>query len=482
MKLTLVHKGLLLVSIPLCFEIVSFALLLHLQNELQAEANRINNSRLIGDMTGKITVQILILEESFEHFQGPGLATAKVRQVVNEMDRDFAALEKLSEGDNEMQQDVRRCREELKAGIEDFEDLRKKLASGELENIKQVSKAFRTRFNDHLRNISRFGLWQLASRSALNIDTDKSTAIREQSVLLLKIAIACSVLIGFIIAGLYTKYLTSRLQTVSDNATRLGQRKPLLPAISGEDEIGTVDTALHEADKLIDELQQARAEIIGMVSHDIRSPLTTIKCTADLLTDEMAEHLDPSSMIHLKNIESNCDRILAISRDLLDIQKLESGTMIIEREKADVQECVTAAIAATEGLRQNRGIQVVANLQEAVAMIDPVRIEQVVTNLLSNATKYSPRNGVITVELKCEKNWVYLSVSDQGKGIPQHLRKDVFTRFKQVEADDSRIKGGTGLGLSISKALIEMHDGKIGMEGVQPNGSRFYFTLPCNLT
>ncbi|MBS2007234.1 MAG: HAMP domain-containing histidine kinase [Cyanobacteria bacterium SZAS TMP-1] len=482
MKLTLVHKGLLLVSIPLCFEVVSFAWLLHLQHELQAESARINRSRLIGDMVAKVTSQILLLEDAFEHFQGPGPAMNQVHESMKAMAEDFVILSKLTENDASMHKDVLSCRDEMVAALDDLNQMRRLIASGELENFKQASKAFRARFTEHLRKIGSYGLWQLASRSAREIDTDKSAAIREQAELILKIALSASVVIGLCSAGIYTKYLSLRLQNVSDNATRLGQRKPLLPQISGEDEIGRVDKALHEADQLIDELQQARAEIIGMVSHDIRSPLTTIKCIGDLLTTELADKLDDDSRRQLQNIESNCDRILAISKDLLDIQKLESGTMIIETSKCDVQDCVKAAITATEGLRQSRGVEIKANLVAAPALIDPIRIEQVVTNFLSNSIKYSPRKGVVTIDLTCEDNWVYLSVSDQGKGIPQHLRKDVFARFKQVDADDSRIKGGTGLGLAISKALIEMHEGKIGMESVSPNGSRFYFTLPRNLS
>jgi len=137
-----------------------------------------------------------------------------------------------------------------------------------------------------------------------------------------------------------------------------------------------------------------------------------------------------------------------------------------------------AALEATEGLRHNRGITIEADLDAIEADIDQARIEQVVSNLLSNAIKHSPRHGTVNLSLHhdTDRHYLIISVSDRGRGVPDHLKEAIFDRFKQVTEDDS--SRGTGLGLAISRALVELHDGEIGVESLSPKGSKFWIRLP----
>lgn len=479
MKLSLQQKVLLLVSIPLIFEVGFFAFLLSLQNQLEDEATRINRSRLIGDAVARVTTRLVVLEDTFQHFDTPISGLAKARQAQAEIAQEFEGILKLTEPDPETHAVVEKCIQEMKATEADFEELRERLKTIEPQELRETSRNFRARFNTHFRKIVDLGLWQLAERSAREINTDRSSALRKQTVLLLKCALLLSCLIGLLSALVYSNYLIVRLQKLAANAKRLGQGQPLVPLKGGDDEIVSVDKVLHRAARDIRRLEETREEMIGMISHDIRSPLATIKCANDLLAADFEASSDDDARLKFRSINENCDRILAITRDLLDIQRLEAGSMLIEKARTDLGECVINALRATEGLCTSRGVKVEQHLERAEAMVDAVRIEQVITNLLTNAVKFSPRNGTVIIRLKTEDRWVHFSVEDQGKGIPPHLRKAIFNRFSQVEADDARTKGGSGLGLAISKALVEAHGGKIGNEGIEPKGSRFFFSIPC---
>ncbi len=480
-RLPLLHKGLLLVSIPLCFELGIFSLLLSLQNDMAIESARINKARMIGDTVNKVTHKLLIVQEIFQVNQNPFAAAKEIRAGMAELKNDFAKLAELTvDSKPPVHENVLASEIELDKITKELDKVKTMLATGQIEDFNNISKLFRPKLNEHFRKIVSLGLFELAASSAEEIDTDQSNAIRNQTTFLLKLAVATSALIGLLGAWLYSRHLVSRLNIVMENAGRLGERKPLLEPISGNDEIAGLDDALHQAAQLIEHLDQAREEVIGMVSHDIRSPLTTIKCTGEALELRLDGALDERGKALLKTIEGNCDRILRISQDLLDMQKIESGMLSIQRQKTNVSDCLTAAIEATDGLRHNRGITIESNLIPLEANIDAGRIEQVVTNLLSNAIKHSPRNGIVRLSLQNDKDadYILIAVSDSGRGVPEHLKEAIFDRFQQVSEEDS--SRGTGLGLAICKALIELHDGRIGVDSLSPTGSQFWILLPKN--
>jgi signal transduction histidine kinase len=188
--------------------------------------------------------------------------------------------------------------------------------------------------------------------------------------------------------------------------------------------------------------------------------------------------MDDRSKQLVKTIASNCDRILRISQDLLDMQKLEVGMLTISKEPTDLQECFAQAIEATAGLSESRSIKIETDFVQVKASVDEGRIEQVLTNLISNAIKHSPKEGAVKLTLRKSgsDDSAYLAVSDCGKGIPDSLKAAVFDRFRQANNDDA--KRGTGLGLAICKALVELHGGRIGIEDEKPTGSRFWIRLP----
>lgn len=478
MRLSLMHKGFLLVSIPLCFELAIFSLLISLQNDMAKESERIDRARKIGDTVNKIGGLVIVLEDAFKaHGSSPAGVAIHIREGLEAGKKHFLRLEKLTRDDPPLHAMVMRSIDQFNAANRELEELKDHLMENPTADPRLAAAQFGPKFRVRIRRAVSTGLLELADKSAREIDTDRTNAIRNQTVQLLKFAVGVSALIAVIGAWLFSKHMISRLTIAVNNAEKLGTRQPLSRPIGGGDEIGELDAALHNADDLISSLEQAREEIIGMVSHDIRSPLATIKATGELLKDNLNDKLDKRSNELIDLIDSNCDKVLLISKDLLDLQKLESGMLTLEIESTNLKECLLSAASATLALQSSCGVEVEPDLDSLHAKVDEGRIEQVVTNLLTNAIKFSPRGSKVLLKLKeTTEDQVLITVVDHGPGIPDELKATIFDRFQQVSKEDAKV--GSGLGLAISKALVELHGGHIGVSDASPTGSEFWIILP----
>ena len=480
MRLSLMQKGFLLVSIPLCFEIGIFSLLINLQSGMAKETERINNARIISNSVNHITHEALDLDDVFKKGQNPMVTANMIQAGTKNLIAQFSELEIQTRNDKILHDNVLYSLKELGDAKQKLQDLRTFILTHPENDPIEAAKRYAPEFHDSLRRVVSRGLLELATRTAATIDTDRTEAVRLQTIFLLKTAVAISACIALLSAWLFSRNLTSRLKIVVNNAERMGERQPLLPPLGGSDELAELDTAVHQADNLINHLEQFREEIIGMVGHDIRSPLASIKVTGEALEDRLGDALDDRGRQLLQEIDANCDRILRISRDLLDMQRLESGMLIIDKTKCDLRDCLQSAVASVSGMCHNRKVTIQLTAASQPAHVDEGRIEQVVTNLLTNAIKHSPKNGVVELAMEPDRKrqQVRISVRDYGKGIAPHMQKEIFERFKQAGKEE--FGQGTGLGLAISKALVELHEGQIGVESLTPDGTEFFIVLPLS--
>lgn len=172
----------------------------------------------------------------------------------------------------------------------------------------------------------------------------------------------------------------------------------------------------------------------------------------------------------------NADRLVRLISDTLDLERLESGTLSLEREWTEVDRVVRPAI---ETLRAPAGVRLEAAVPAGLAMhVDADRVEQVLVNLISNAVKFSPQGSAVRVTAEKRGAEILLAVIDRGRGIPAEQMEHVFDRFRQVDSSDAREKGGTGLGLAICRSIVHQHGGRIWAAGEVGVGSTFFFTLP----
>ena len=230
----------------------------------------------------------------------------------------------------------------------------------------------------------------------------------------------------------------------------------------------------------LEDLERLRAEFMGMVSHELQTPLTSIRGSANTLLDE-ASSLDPAEMRQFHRIISEqADRMRSLIRDLLDVARIETGTLSVAPEPSDTAALVDEAriMFVSAGRRHNIHIDVDPDLPQI--MTDRRRIVQVLSNLLSNAAKYSNELSTITVRAVRKQFQVVVSIADEGRGIPAERLPLLFRKFSRVDGEERQGDlTGSGLGLAICKGIVEAHGGRIWAESDGPGqGARFIFTVP----
>jgi PAS domain S-box-containing protein len=224
--------------------------------------------------------------------------------------------------------------------------------------------------------------------------------------------------------------------------------------------------------------EQSKNDFLSIVSHDLRTPLTAIKGYAATLL-RFEERLTPElRRDSLNAINSEMDRFARLLDNLLDLSRIESGRLSIHMMPFNLKEMASRVVEMFKVSAQNHKFAL--NFPESYpeAYGDPDQVEQVLNNLMSNAVKYSPTGGIIEISGSEKKERLYLSVKDQGMGIPQDQLEKIFERYHRVDSKAARLVSGTGLGLYISKKLIEAQGGKIWVESQVGSGSTFYLTLP----
>jgi len=227
-------------------------------------------------------------------------------------------------------------------------------------------------------------------------------------------------------------------------------------------------------------IERMKNEFISTVSHELRTPLTSIRGALGLINSGICGPL-PDKMSGLLTIATNnTERLLLLINDILDIEKIESGNLRFDFKRLDLANVIEKAITDCSSYAVEHQIQYkfVGTTEPLQVNADPERLIQVINNLLSNAAKFSPKNGSVEVDLSKHHGFARISVRDHGPGIPAHFLPRLFEKFSQVDGSDKRHTGGTGLGLSIAKAIVEKHHGKISVETAENAGSTFHVDLP----
>ncbi|NET31330.1 MAG: response regulator [Cyanothece sp. SIO1E1] len=290
---------------------------------------------------------------------------------------------------------------------------------------------------------------------------------------------------------------------------------------------GYIGTCIDISDRR--EVERLKDEFISVVSHELRTPLTSILGSLDLLASGVLSSRPEQGQHMLEIAARNADRLVRLINDILDIERIESGKVQMTKQACDAATLMTQSAEAMQSIAEQAGITLAVNPLSARLWADPDRIIQVLTNLISNAIKFSSANSTIwltaeilpaapdrhkicrdiapqrlepqrlepeicrdvapqrlepqrlepaTAELTESPPEVLFKIRDQGRGIPTDKLETIFGRFQQVDASDSRKKGGTGLGLAVCRSILQHHGGQIWAESILGLGSTFCFTLP----
>lgn len=239
-----------------------------------------------------------------------------------------------------------------------------------------------------------------------------------------------------------------------------------------------IEQVLRERNEQLSEALATRDEFLSVAAHELKTPITSLRGFAQILLRDLGQkrEISPERLqFALDTIERQTDKLNQLIARLLDTAQIEAGKLRIEPERTDLAALVRSVIAQQEGGENHKFV--FEGPEQLQAVVDPVRFEQVVTNLLQNAVKFSPEGGVVSVELaRGVDGGVQLSVTDQGVGVPPSQRERVFERFHQ--AHGAGHLSGLGLGLYITREIVALHGGLVWTEEPAHSGSRFVVALP----
>jgi len=254
----------------------------------------------------------------------------------------------------------------------------------------------------------------------------------------------------------------------------------LLPRVIGmRDESGNVYGAaviLQDVTRLR-LLDEVKSNLVSTVSHELKTPLTSVRMGLYLLLEERIGTLNPKQTELLIAAREDSERLLEMINDLLDLAKLESGKVTLNREDIDAGALVQTLSGDLESLAESHGSKISTSIEPGLARVrvDMRQISHVFTNLVSNAVKHSKRGEAVRLAAESRNGMVRFSVADQGPGIPEEFQPRIFERFFRVPGDST---GGAGLGLAIAKEIVTAHGGHIGLNSKPGQGCEFYFDLP----
>lgn len=472
--LTLSHKALILVAVPLVFEFVFVGVLAVLlqkaEFETRKEAHRkavitesysllntyVNTATIIylywlthqpifkqqyDDLTNAIPFRInslkIMLRDSPEQ-------TKALNRMLTLSNRGTAMLDQATNLAEENKQSATKLKSDLQVIIADL--------------------------------LSELRIFVREQEKEDSYDLKAEDRARQMVQICIAVGLAINVILAVALAVFFNRGTTKRLNIMMDKTRDLAEGKPLAEPLSGTDEIAHLDHTFHEMADALAVAAKHKQELISIVSHELRTPLTSVQATLTRFSHGLLGELSPKGKDALVKAEKNTDRLIKLINDLLDIERMEQGKIDLRRENIALSSALGRSLDSVLSFAEKHGVELDVASTTLSVFADEDRLIQVMVNLLSNAIKFSPENGLVTVSVEQIGQNVEIAVADQGRGVPPEFQEKIFQRYAQVEEADG--KKGTGLGLPICKAIIEGHGGTIGVRSELGKGSVFSVQIP----
>jgi len=236
---------------------------------------------------------------------------------------------------------------------------------------------------------------------------------------------------------------------------------------------------LQESYEKLRELEDLRDNLVHMIVHDMRSPLTGVVGMLELLQMDLREVMDEEQTTDMEEVRTSARTLVDMVSSLLDVSRMEAGEMPLRKKECDLSPVAEEALASLLALLKRCDVGIEPPSSKITADCDPEIIRRVIANLVGNAIKFTPPTGKVRVQFAMAPDYTKVMVSDTGPGIPPEYRDKIFEKFGQVEGRQQGQKLSTGLGLTFCKMAVEAHGGEIGVDSVLGQGSTFWFTLPA---
>lgn len=474
-----------LVAVPLLFELIFIGTLTYQLHQVEKEREREAHAREISRCFNRLLEMGMF-----------AIVRSQIRESFANMDAEkqkdhLAESDKLQKKVLQEAQSLRSLVSDDPASTAAVDRISKLMSLGE-EQLHDIKWAGReqgpdagdklTQMVDSFAKLAKEA--RAISKGMHEIETLEKGSERTQAKL--RRAVELTVLVGVFfnialamwLAVYFNRGTVNRLAVLMDNTRRLADGRPLNPPLAGGDEIAHLDSVFAETVQALKDAEERKQELMAMVTHDLRAPLTSVRWILSMLGMGHYGEVSPAAAAKLEVADRNLDRLITLINDLLTIDKLKSGKLDLNVDIIDLGAVIKRSADAVKGLAEPRHINIEVPQTNVQVLADSDRLVQVLINILSNALKYSPEHSTVTVAVKEEPTVTRVSIIDQGPGIPKEYLSKVFERFEQVKGDEIAKKKGTGLGLAICKAIVEQHGGMIGVDSVLGEGATFWFTIP----
>lgn len=480
----IVHKGLILLSVPLMFEVVAATTLVYLQDSysqaVKAEALR---TEVLYRIKQLWRWNITLTTNSL----GASLMKSTIPSRLNEalFSRQYKGLAGLLASDPQQM----RLLEEIAAAHQEQRVLSaniKSSLSGRSSQVQQIL-ALSKNLNTWEKLIAKDIQVSNLIRTLKDHELQKSAKAIERVRLLASLIqlvlaglIVGSAVIAYVLFRYFMQGMYKGVQALMLNIKRFKEGETLAPALAGSDELALLDMRFHEMSDAVASAQKMKQAFFNTVSNELSVPIRSTRDRLTRLSTGALGALSEEAVKGANKAKVSLDRLITLLNDLLALQAPGSTCMEISPSACSLKQVIHASIDAVSAHAERNGVRLKAENTETTAFADPDRIVQVLVNLLSNAVKFSPSGAGVVVSTVVLGDQVEVRVKDSGRGVPAHLQEAIFERFKQVSSSDATEKGGTGLGLPICNQIVELHGGKIGVDSEEGTGSTFWFRLPVS--
>ncbi len=399
----------------------------------------------------------------------------KVLKAVKELESDIKLIQERVKDNQAQRKRLNAC----KAAFADAGTALNRLIY-KIDNNTEGLKVFATntrglRSERHLMN-------ELSKRSEELIDAERTLCdsfieqekkARRLLVDTIIVGIVLNVLLALGTSIYFFRNISSRIEKLIQNTLLISTRKVSQEPITGTDEIAELDRAFHKAVSELQNSEEMRRQLVAMVSHDLRSPLTSVDAALTLINEGVLGQLPDEVVQVSKSAAADVNRLVRLTNDLLDAERLISGDIVLRSKNVSAQSLLQEACDAMRLAASQKEIELTIDCPELTVSADPDRINQVLCNLLGNAIKFSPAGKQVILAAEPGAEFHEFRVIDDGCGIEFENQLIIFERFTRLNESHD----GKGLGLAICKALVELHGGNVGMRSNPAGGSTFWFTL-----
>ena len=483
-------------SVLLIFELLLLGAFAYLLNRSEIEAARAERSKSI-----VIESQILTkcfydsaMALGFYGFTRSHPFQTRYQTMVAAVPEHIAKLQELASSDSQDRQDMTKVTAATAVSTKIFTDVEKMVENcgDSVPDAVELGKNIKKRLYtpDFYLLIETISDLAEKHKRYTEIGLRRYQRLKSGMNVLILVGLISNIALAIVLVVVFSKRITTRLDILNGNAFLIAQSKPLNKPIGGDDEIAHLDRAIHQMAADLEQaaenqraIEQVKREFVSIVSHDLRTPLTSLRAILSALPEEIDGHFTQSGATLINTAQQESIRLISLTNDLLDIARMESGKFELDLQDTELSDVLSRSVLSVKPLAEKKKISIEVGATDLLLSADFDRLMQVVVNLLSNAIKFSEANSVVRISTSQKGNFAEISVSDQGCGIPEQFRAKIFDRFEQVKSRESNEhRSGSGLGLAICKLIVDAHGGIIDVESQSGKGSRFFFLIPLAQT